>query len=112
MAEQFQFGLDTFGDVSVGGDGRPQSHAQVIRDLIEEAVLADQLGVNAFGVGEHHRPDFAVSAPDVAQYEVVYEEKADLFAPLVKTTPVTGGGRLRRSLKHQPFSPPIETGAF
>src|SRR6202522_3543294 len=65
MAEQFQFGLDTFGDVTVGGDGRPQTHAQVIRDLIEEAVLADQLGVNAFGVGEHHRPDFAVSAPEV-----------------------------------------------
>src|ERR1700691_3271035 len=65
MAEQFQFGLDTFGDVTVGGDGRPQTHAQVIRDLIEEAVLSDQLGVNAFGVGEHHRPDFAVSAPEV-----------------------------------------------
>src|ERR1700683_861130 len=65
MAEQFQFGLDTFGDVTVGGDGRPPSHAQVIRDLIEEAVLADELGVNAFGVGEHHRPDFAVSAPEV-----------------------------------------------
>src|ERR1700678_3713934 len=65
MAEQFQFGLDTFGDVTVGGDGRTQTHAQVIRDLIEEAVLADQLGVNAFGVGEHHRPDFAVSAPEV-----------------------------------------------
>jgi alkanesulfonate monooxygenase SsuD/methylene tetrahydromethanopterin reductase-like flavin-dependent oxidoreductase (luciferase family) len=65
MAEQFQFGLDTFGDVTVGSDGRPQTHAQVIRDLIEEAVLADELGVNAFGVGEHHRPDFAVSAPEV-----------------------------------------------
>ncbi len=65
MAEQFQFGLDTFGDVTTGGDGHLQSHAQVIRDLIDEAVLADGLGVNAFGVGEHHRPDFAVSAPEV-----------------------------------------------
>src|SRR6202050_1357640 len=64
MAEQFQFGLDTFGDVTTGGDGRLQTHAQVIRDLIDEAALADELGVNAFGVGEHHRADFAVSAPE------------------------------------------------
>ena len=65
MAERFQFGLDTFGDVTNGRDGRLHTHAQVIRDLIEEAVLADEVGVNAFGVGEHHRPDFAVSAPEV-----------------------------------------------
>jgi probable LLM family oxidoreductase len=60
-----EFGLDTFGDITAGADGRPSSHAQVIRDVIEEAVLADQLGIDAFGVGEHHRPDFAISAPEV-----------------------------------------------
>jgi len=60
-----ELGLDTFGDITAGPDGRPLSHAQVIRDVVEEAVLADQVGVDAFGVGEHHRPDFAVSAPDV-----------------------------------------------
>jgi probable LLM family oxidoreductase len=59
------FGLDTFGDITAGPDGRLLSHAQVIRDVIEEAVLADQLGIDAFGVGEHHRPDFAISAPEV-----------------------------------------------
>src|ERR1700683_1154549 len=64
MAEQFQFGLDTFGDVTTGGDGRLQTHAQVIRNVVEEAALADELGVDAFGVGEHHRADFAVSAPE------------------------------------------------
>ena len=176
MAEQFQFGLDTFGDVTIGGDGRLQPHAQVIRDLIDEAVLADALGVNAFGVGEHHRPDFAVSAPevvlaaiaartkqihlgsavtvlstddpirvferfstinavssgraeitlgrgsftesfplfgyDLSQYEVLFEEKVDLFAALVKSNPVTWEGRLRPPLKDQHVYPPIETGAL
>jgi probable LLM family oxidoreductase len=65
MAKPFAFGLDTFGDVTIGADGKPLHHAQVIRDVIEEAVLADELGVDAFGVGEHHRSDFAVSAPEV-----------------------------------------------
>ena len=60
-----EFGLDTFGDVTAGADGRLLTQAQVIRDVIEEAVLADELGIDAFGVGEHHRPDFAVSAPEV-----------------------------------------------
>lgn len=60
-----QFGLDTFGDVGVDDRGAPVSHAQVIRDVVAQGVLADQVGVDAFAVGEHHRPDFAVSAPDV-----------------------------------------------
>src|SRR5580693_4326042 len=65
MPQKIEFGLDTFGDVTAGADGQPQSHAVVIREVIEEAVLADQLGIEAFGVGEHHRPDFAISAPEV-----------------------------------------------
>jgi probable LLM family oxidoreductase len=60
-----EFGLDTFGDITAGRDGRLNSHAQVIREVIEQAVLADRLGIDAFGVGEHHRPDFAISAPEV-----------------------------------------------
>ncbi|MDO8393919.1 MAG: LLM class flavin-dependent oxidoreductase [Dietzia sp.] len=59
------FGLDTFGDTTVDDRGARVHHAQVIRDVVEQAVLADQVGVDAFGVGEHHRPDYAVSAPDV-----------------------------------------------
>jgi probable LLM family oxidoreductase len=65
MATALAFGLDTFGDVTAGLDGQLTPQAQVIRDVIEEAVLADQLGIDAFGVGEHHRPDFAISAPEV-----------------------------------------------
>jgi probable LLM family oxidoreductase len=61
---QLEFGLDTFGDVTAA-NGVLQSHAQVIRDVVEEAVLADQLGIDFIGVGEHHRADFAISAPEV-----------------------------------------------
>ena len=62
---QFQFGLDTFGDITLGPSGNPLPQAQVIRNVVEEGVHADALGIDAFGVGEHHRPDFAVSAPEV-----------------------------------------------
>src|SRR5206468_7434954 len=46
-------------------DGGSDSHAQVIRHVVGEAVLADKLGVDFFGVGEHHRRDFAVSSPEI-----------------------------------------------
>jgi probable LLM family oxidoreductase len=65
MAQHLELGLDTFGDVTSGLDGGLLSHAQVIRNVIDEAVLADELGVDFFGVGEHHRADFAVSSPEV-----------------------------------------------
>ncbi|GAB7052099.1 LLM class flavin-dependent oxidoreductase [Catenuloplanes indicus JCM 9534] len=60
-----RFGLDTFGDVTAGPDGKRLPYAQVIRDVVEQAVLAEQVGVDAFGVGEHHRDDYAVSAPEI-----------------------------------------------
>jgi probable LLM family oxidoreductase len=60
-----ELGLDTFGDVTADPDGRLLPHARVLRDVIEEAKLADRVGVDFFGVGEHHRPDFAISAPEV-----------------------------------------------
>ncbi|MFC7533375.1 LLM class flavin-dependent oxidoreductase [Actinoplanes sp. GCM10030250] len=60
-----EFGLDTFGDVTVGADGKRRPYAQVIRDVVEQAALADRLGIDAFGVGEHHRDDYAISAPEI-----------------------------------------------
>jgi len=60
-----ELGLDTFGDVTFDGDGRLRSQAQTLRDVVDEAVLAESVGVDAFGVGEHHRADFSVSAPEV-----------------------------------------------
>jgi probable LLM family oxidoreductase len=65
MPDVLAMGLDTFGDVTVDPHGTPKPHPEVIRDLVEEAVLADEVGIDAIGIGEHHRPDFAVSAPDV-----------------------------------------------
>jgi probable LLM family oxidoreductase len=174
MAEKFEFGLDTFGDVTFGLDGKLKSQAQVIRDVVEEGVLADELGVDAFGIGEHHRRDFAVSAPeivlaaiasrtrrvrlgsavtvlssddpirvferfstlnaasngraevtlgrgsftesfplfgyDLSQYEVLFEEKLDLFAALLRSERVTWEGNLRPPLKDQRIFPPVESG--
>jgi len=54
MARSLELGLDTFGDITVGSDGRLLTHAQAIRNVIDEAVLVDELGVASFGVAEHH----------------------------------------------------------
>src|SRR2546421_10373 len=56
-----ELGLATFADLSSG-----IAPEQRMRDLLEEAVLADQLGLDVFAVGEHHRPDFLVSSPATA----------------------------------------------
>lgn len=173
-SSKLQFGVDTFGDVTVGPDGAPRTHAQVLRDVVEEGVLADQVGIDAFGVGEHHRADFAVSAPDVvlaaiagrterihlgsavtvlssddpvrvfqrfstldgissgraevilgrgsftesfplfgyelAQYELLFEEKLELFAELLQQGPVTWSGQTRAGLNAQEVYPPVESG--
>jgi probable LLM family oxidoreductase len=59
------FGLDTFGDVTHDADDRPLSHAQTIRNLVDEGVLADRLGIDFFGIGEHHTDGWPLSAADV-----------------------------------------------
>jgi probable LLM family oxidoreductase len=59
------FGLDSFGDVTHDADDRPLSHAQTIRNLVEQGVLADEVGIDFFGIGEHHTDDFPLSAADV-----------------------------------------------
>ena len=61
---ELRFGLDTFGDMSNDLEGKPISAGQTIRNLIEQGKLADELGLSNFNVGEHHRDDFAISAPD------------------------------------------------
>jgi probable LLM family oxidoreductase len=167
-----EFGLDTFGDVTAGPDGTPKTQAQVIRDLVEEGVLADGLGVDFIGVGEHHRADFAVSTPEVVlaaiaarttrirlgsavtvlssddpvrvyqrfatvdaissgraevilgrgsftesfplfglpleHYEVLFEDRLDLFARLLPQEPVTWQGRTRAPLQDQRIFPLVE----
>jgi probable LLM family oxidoreductase len=167
-----ELGLDTFGDVTTDADGRPKSQARVIRDLVDQAVLADELGVDFIGVGEHHRADFAVSAPEVVlaaiagrttrirlgsavtvlssddpvrvfqrfstlnavsngraevivgrgsftesfplfgypldQYEVLFEEKLELFAALLAGGEVTWRGTTRAPLDRKRVFPPVD----
>ena len=169
-----EFGLDTFGDVTAGPDGKRLPYAQVIRNVIEQAVLADRLGVDAFGLGEHHRDDFAVSAPeivlaaiasrterialgtavtvlssddpvrvyerfatldavshgraeitlgrgsftesfplfgfDLADYDKLFAEKADLMSKLLTEGPVTWAGTVRPGLTEQQVYPNTENG--
>jgi len=62
---QVSLGLDTFGDVSLGPDGKLQPMDKVLREVVEQAVLADELGIDFIGLGEHHRDDFAISAPEI-----------------------------------------------
>jgi probable LLM family oxidoreductase len=60
-----ELGLDTFGDVTEDIGGETITQAQAIRNLVDQGVLADQVGIDFIGVGEHHRADYAVSAPEV-----------------------------------------------
>src|ERR1044072_4334603 len=66
MTAPLEFGLDTFGDVTRDASGAMLPHAQVIRNVVDEAVLADELGLDFIGLGEHHRGDFAISSPETA----------------------------------------------
>ncbi len=174
MAQEIELGLDTFGDVTVDADGRLVPAGRVLRDVVDEAVLADEIGVDAFGVGEHHRADFAISAPEVVlaaiaarttkvrlgsavtvlssddpvrvyqrfatldalssgraeitlgrgsftesfplfgfaldDYELLFQEKLDLFALLRLGQPVTWSGETRAPLHDQHVYPALEHG--
>ncbi|MEU9336689.1 LLM class flavin-dependent oxidoreductase [Streptomyces sp. NPDC048290] len=169
-----EFGLDTFGDRGADGQGRPLSHAQTIRDVMEQGVLADQVGVDVFSIGEHHTEDFPMPAGDVvlaaiagqtsrirlgsavtvlssddpvrifqrystlhalsggraevvlgrgsstesfplfgydlADYDVLFDEKARLFARIRAGGPVTWEGTTRAALTDQEIVPFTESG--
>lgn len=171
---EIQLGLDTFGDVTIGDDAERVSDAQTIRDIVDQAVLADEVGLSFFGVGEHHRHEFAVSSPeivlaaaaarteqihlgtavtvlssddpvrvyerfatldalsrgraevilgrgsftesfplfgyDLRDYEVLFEEKLDLFSQLLTEKPVTWEGTTRASLTNADVFPKTEHG--
>ncbi|GAB09402.1 hypothetical protein GOARA_036_01340 [Gordonia araii NBRC 100433] len=171
---EIELGLDTFGDMTVDEDGRRRTAAEVLRDVVDEAVLADEVGVDFIGLGEHHRDDFAISAPDIVlaaiagktsrihlgtavtvlssddpirvyerfatldavsngraevilgrgsftesfplfgfdldDYEMLFDEKLDLFAKLRDEQPVTWSGRHRPALVGQDVFPKTESG--
>lgn len=64
MAQAIELGVDTFGDVTAK-EGGTLTQAETLRNVVEEGTLADQVGLDFFGAGEHHRPDFTISAPEV-----------------------------------------------
>ena len=66
-----EIGVFTFADVREG-----ESAEQRLREVVEEAELADEVGLDVFGVGEHHRPDFAVSAPAVVLADVAAQARS------------------------------------
>ncbi len=176
MTQPLELALDTFGDVTFGADGQRLPQADVILNVVEEAVLADQLGIDYIGLGEHHRDDFAISAPevilgaiaartsrirmgtavtvlssddpirvfqrfstlnalsggraevilgrgsftesfplfgfDLQDYELLFEEKLDLFARLIRDPAVSWQGRTRPALKNQRVFPPLGPGGL
>lgn len=63
-AKKYIFGIDTFGDIPTHSNGTLMTHAEAIRQVVDEAVLADKLGIDVIALGEHHRPDYAISSPE------------------------------------------------
>jgi probable LLM family oxidoreductase len=168
------FGLDTFGDVPQDDAGKLVSYPTAIRQVVEEAVLADELGVDVLALGEHHRPEYSVSSPetvlagiatrtsrirlssgvtvlssddpvrvfqrfatldalsngradiilgrgsftesfplfgyDLADYDLLFEEKIELFAQLLDEKPVTWSGTTRAALTDADVFPKTESG--
>jgi alkanesulfonate monooxygenase SsuD/methylene tetrahydromethanopterin reductase-like flavin-dependent oxidoreductase (luciferase family) len=90
-----ELGLYTFADV-----GPEIDPAQLLHNLLEEIELADQLGLDVFGVGEHHRPDYAVSSPAVAtrQRSLVRSQHRPLSKPLVLQIKYENGTQTEHSL--------------
>ncbi|MER6591615.1 LLM class flavin-dependent oxidoreductase [Micromonospora purpureochromogenes] len=169
-----EFGLDTFGDVPEDDSGKLVSYAAAIRQVVDEAVLADELGVDVIALGEHHRPEYSVSTPetvlagiatrtsrirlasgvtvlssddpvrvfqrfatvdalshgraevilgrgsftesfplfgyDLRDYDVLFEEKIELFAKLLDEKPVTWSGTKRAPLERADVFPKTESG--
>ena len=65
MTPPLEFGLDTFAPVTVDDAGVPIGGDQAIRNVVEEAVLAESVGIDSFNIGEHYRPEFMDSAAHV-----------------------------------------------
>lgn len=64
-AKDYLFGLDSFGDLAMGKNDKLLNYAESIRLVVDEAVLADKLGIDVIALGEHHRSDFAISSPEM-----------------------------------------------
>ena len=171
---KYYFGLDTFGDLATDNNGKLMNYGEAIRLVVQEAVLADELGVDVIALGEHHREEYAISSHetvlagiatktkniqlasgvtvlssddpvrvferfatldalsngranvilgrgsftesfplfgyDMKDYELLFEEKIELFSKLLKETPVTWEGKTRAALNNADVFPKTENG--
>jgi alkanesulfonate monooxygenase SsuD/methylene tetrahydromethanopterin reductase-like flavin-dependent oxidoreductase (luciferase family) len=62
---RMELGIGMFGDLNINGKGETQPTQQRLQELIEEIKLMDEVGLDFFGIGEHHRADYAVSTPEI-----------------------------------------------
>ena len=61
-----ELGIGMFGDLSFDANtGKPRAAQIKLQEILEQIKLADEVGLDVFGLGEHHRPDYAVSAPEI-----------------------------------------------
>src|SRR6188768_2838597 len=60
-----ELGIGMFGDLHINKNGETQPAGQRLKELIEEIKLMDEVGLDFYGIGEHHRPDYAVSTPEI-----------------------------------------------
>jgi len=60
-----ELGIGMFGDLHIDKNGVTQPAGQRLRELLEEIKLMDEIGLDFYGIGEHHRPDYAVSTPEI-----------------------------------------------
>jgi alkanesulfonate monooxygenase SsuD/methylene tetrahydromethanopterin reductase-like flavin-dependent oxidoreductase (luciferase family) len=60
-----ELGIGMFGDLNVNANGEIQPTGERFKELIEEIRLMDETGIDFYGIGEHHRPDYAVSVPEI-----------------------------------------------
>lgn len=72
---EYSFGIDSFGDLAVGKDGKLLTYAESIRLVVDEAVLADKLGIDVIGLGEHHREEYAISSPEMVLSAIATKTK-------------------------------------
>ena len=60
-----ELGIGMFGDLHIDKNGNIQPAGERMKELIEEIKLMDEVGLDFYGIGEHHRPDYAVSTPEI-----------------------------------------------
>jgi len=96
-----EIGIYTFAERTPDArTGHLVSAEQRLHDLLEEIELADQLGLDVFGVGEHHRPDY-----DLGDYDTLFIEKLELLLALRNGVEVTWSGQHRSALRGQAVYP-------